>query len=111
MKPIDPSGLLSVRKAIIAQNDALKKIAQSDLLEPTKKAGTDFGAAMSEAIGQVNILQASASDSTQAYTMGETYDIASVILAKQKASLSFEATLQVRNKLIGAYKDIMSMPV
>ncbi len=37
--------------------------------------------------------------------------VASVMLAKQKASMGFEATLQVRNKLLSAYKDIMSMPV
>jgi len=34
-----------------------------------------------------------------------------VMLARQEASVSFEATLQVRNKLLSAYKDIMSMPV
>lgn len=38
-------------------------------------------------------------------------EIAQVMLARQQASLSFEATLQARNKLLSAYKDIMSMPV
>ena len=38
-------------------------------------------------------------------------DIAKVMLARQQASVGFEATLQVRNKLLSAYKDIMSMPV
>ena len=33
------------------------------------------------------------------------------MLARQKASVGFEATLQVRNKLLGAYRDIMNMPV
>jgi flagellar hook-basal body complex protein FliE len=33
------------------------------------------------------------------------------MLARQKASIAFEATLQARNKLLSAYKDIMSMPV
>jgi flagellar hook-basal body complex protein FliE len=32
-------------------------------------------------------------------------------MAKQKASIGFEATLQVRNKLLSAYQDIMNMPV
>ena len=46
-----------------------------------------------------------------AYERGETTDIAAVMLARQRASLGFEATLQVRNRLLSAYKDIMSMPV
>ena len=42
---------------------------------------------------------------------GETTDIAAVMLARQQASIGFQATVQVRNKLLAAYKDIMSMPV
>jgi flagellar hook-basal body complex protein FliE len=45
------------------------------------------------------------------YERGETTDIAAVMLAREKASVGFQATLQVRNKLLSAYKDIMSMPV
>jgi flagellar hook-basal body complex protein FliE len=33
------------------------------------------------------------------------------MIARQKASLAFEATLQARNRLIGAYKDVMNMPL
>jgi flagellar hook-basal body complex protein FliE len=33
------------------------------------------------------------------------------MLAREQSSVSFQATLQVRNKLLAAYKDIMSMPV
>ncbi len=46
-----------------------------------------------------------------AFERGDTTDIAAVMLAKQQASIGFETTLQVRNKLLSAYKDIMSMPV
>jgi flagellar hook-basal body complex protein FliE len=48
---------------------------------------------------------------TESYERGETTDIAAVMLARQQASIGFEATLQVRNRLLTAYKDIMSMPV
>ena len=37
--------------------------------------------------------------------------IAAVMLSREQASVGFQATLQVRNKLLSAYKDIMSMPV
>ena len=60
-------------------------------------------------------LEAHVSDLEQVQKTGELVshlaDIAKVMLARQQASVGFEATLQVRNKLLSAYKDIMSMPV
>ena len=47
----------------------------------------------------------------EAYERGDTHDIVSVMIERQKASLGFETTLQVRNKLLSAYRDIMNMPV
>lgn len=60
--------------------------------------------------------QAAASESVAAHSAasfeaGTETDIAKVIMARQTASLAFEASLQVRNKLLAAYKEIMSMPV
>ena len=59
----------------------------------------------------MNASQNKASALSESYERGETVDIAKVMLARQEASVGFEATLQVRNKLLSAYKDIMSMPV
>ena len=70
-----------------------------------------FGDAMQSALAEVNALQSKSSAVTEAYERGETTDIAAVMLARQHASIGFEATMQVRNKLLAAYKDIMSMPV
>ena len=77
--------------------------------EATRPGG--FGEALQTALRQVNESQARASAMTEAYERGETTDIAAVMLSRQQASLGFEATLQVRNRLLTAYKDIMSMPV
>ena len=73
--------------------------------------GADFADAMRSAIEGVNKLQAQSSEATAAFERGETTDIAAVMLTRQQASVGFETTLQVRNKLLSAYKDIMSMPV
>ena len=70
-----------------------------------------FAASMEQALSSVNQSQNAAGQISEAYERGETTDIAKVMLARQQASVSFEATLQVRNKLLSAYKDIMSMPV
>jgi len=66
---------------------------------------------MKSALNEVSGLQANAEQVTNAYERGDTTDIAGVMLAREKASVGFQATLQVRNKLLSAYKDIMSMPV
>ena len=46
-----------------------------------------------------------------AYERGEDVPLTDVVLSMQKSSLAFEATLQVRNKLLKAYNDVLSMPV
>jgi flagellar hook-basal body complex protein FliE len=46
-----------------------------------------------------------------AYERGEDVPLTDVVLSMQKSSLAFEATLQVRNKLLKAYNDVSSMPV
>ena len=57
----------------------------------------------------MNSLQEQEDVATESYERGETTDIATVALIQQRASVSFEATLQVRNKVLSAYKDIMNM--
>jgi len=112
MTNINTSNLLAMRKAIIEQNNVLKQAAQSPSeTGAVESSRATFGAQMRDAVSQVNELQQQSATAQTAYTMGETTDIAAVMLAKQKASVGFEATLQVRNKLLSAYKDIMNMPV
>jgi flagellar hook-basal body complex protein FliE len=117
MNAIDSSRLLAMRTAIIEQNNALQRAAGAGAGsaaglgdgQETKAGG--FGDAMKSALSQVNELQSQSSAITEAYERGEVTDIAAVMLSRQQASIGFEATMQVRNKLLSAYKDIMSMPV
>lgn len=114
MAGIDATSLMAMRSAILQQNSALQKAAGGDGpgaagAAPTDKTG--FADALKTAISDVNGLQAKASAASEAYERGETTDIAAVMLAREQSSVSFQATLQVRNKLLSAYKDIMSMPV
>ena len=117
MTPISPASLLAMRSQILQQNSALQKAAGIGPADAAKGAGAaattgvDFGAAMKGALEQVNSMQTKAADMSEAYERGETTDIAAVMLARETAAVGFQATLQVRNKLLAAYKDIMSMPV
>jgi flagellar hook-basal body complex protein FliE len=70
-----------------------------------------FGAALDNALRQVSAIQDQATAATTAFETGQTHDLASVMIARQKASIAFEATLQARNRLISAYKDVMNMPL
>ena len=113
---IDATRLMAMRSAILEQNSALQRAAGLGAGSPAGTAeGTTrpggFGDALRNAISQVNDSQAQSTAMTESYERGETTDIASVMLARQQASIGFEATLQVRNRLLTAYRDIMSMPV
>lgn len=70
---------------------------------------TGLGSTFQAALEKLNGINAEAGTLTNAYERGETTDIAKVMLARQRAGIGFEATLQVRNKVLSAYKDIMGM--
>jgi flagellar hook-basal body complex protein FliE len=101
--------VMALRSQILERNQALAKANAVASAAPTGPAS--FGSALDQALQKVNESQNAASDISASYERGDTIDIAKVMLARQEASVSFEATLQVRNKLLSAYKDIMSMPV
>ena len=70
-----------------------------------------FGQAVERALEQVNAAQQKAKSLREAYESGEQVPLTDVVIQMQKASLSFEATLQIRNKVMKAYEDILNMPV
>jgi flagellar hook-basal body complex protein FliE len=104
--------VMALRAQILERNQALARAGTSGPAAPTTEAKpTSFASTMEDALKSVNQGQVEASKLSESYERGETIDIAKVMLARQQASVGFEATLQVRNKLLSAYKDIMSMPV
>ena len=80
-------------------------------LETPATEKPDFGESVKSLLNQVNDAQMRARQMTEAYERGEDVPLTDVVLAMQKSSLSFEATLQVRNKVLKAYEEIMNMPV
>jgi len=70
-----------------------------------------FGDLVRQSVDKVNANQMQASKIASAYERGEGVPLTDVVLSMQKSSLSFEATLQVRNKVLKAYEDILNMPV
>lgn len=117
MSAIKPAGGLSeviaLRQQIIDRSEALRNLretAAAGAASPgSEPGGSSFARTLTSAVEEVSAAQQRASDLAAAYERGEVTDIAQVMLARQESSIAFEATLQVRNKLLAAYQDIMRM--
>jgi flagellar hook-basal body complex protein FliE len=82
----------------------------------TPDAGTStssggFGQALSTAIEGLSQSQNAADDASVRMAAGEPIDLHEVMLARETASLQFQLAVQVRNKLVEAYQDVMRMQV
>lgn len=105
MSEISPQQLLSQIRAMQSELQAGTQTAR-----PTE--GPGFGDLFKNALNQVNDTQQTASQMKQAFEAGSTQaSLAEVMIASQKANLSFRAMTEVRNKLVNAYQEIMNMPV
>ncbi len=105
--------VMALRQHVLERNNALREVrAASETAKadaPTKVPGAGFADTLTTALNQVNAVQMRAGEMQGAYERGQVTDIAQVMLARQEAGVAFEATLQVRNKLLSAYQDIMRM--
>ena len=99
-------------QGVLAQMRALASQARGAELAPPAVTATDFGAVMREALDYVNANQQHATALADRFERGEPgIDVADVMVALQKANISFQAATQVRNRLVSAYQDIMNMPL
>ncbi len=74
-------------------------------------SGPDFKKVLMDNIEQVNKLQQDAEMAIEDLASGKRDDVASVLIAKQKADMAFRMLLQVRNKLVDAYEEVKQMRV
>ena len=109
--PVQMNSLLQQMRDM--QRIASQDVRPRELLNTTDQtAAPSFSNMFSQALNQVNASQQTASGLQEAYIRGDgNVDITRVMVASQKASIGFQAVLQVRNKLVEAYKDVMNMPV
>ena len=71
----------------------------------------EFSDRIQNALSEVADAQKQAADSMKAFDLGTETDLSKVMVDQQISSLGFQLTLNVRNKMLSAYKDIMNMPV
>jgi flagellar hook-basal body complex protein FliE len=77
---------------------------------PDKAAADGFGGVLKSALGEVNDLQNGSQNEMQKF-MNNDSDLHSVMIALEKADISFQMMMQVRNKIVSAYQEIMKTQV
>jgi flagellar hook-basal body complex protein FliE len=85
-------------------------------MKPSDVKSTDaptetFGEFLQQALNKVEQAQNDAATAAQRLASGEITDVAEVMIASEKATLALQLTVQVRNKVIEAYQEMMRMPV
>ena len=71
----------------------------------------NFGEFLTDALGEVNKLQHDSSQASFDLAAGKLQDVSQVTIAAEKASIAMQLTMQVRNKVIDAYQEVMRMQV
>ncbi len=105
MKQNDSSQLLSEMRALAIQSQGVHS--------PERQSeATDFAALLKRSVDAVNDTQKQAGALAESFERGDPkVQLSEVMIALQKARVSFQTITQVRNKLIEAYQDIKNMPI
>ncbi|WP_428773751.1 flagellar hook-basal body complex protein FliE [Vibrio sp.] len=108
----------SAEQLLLAKMESMQVRAQPDFVVSANPLDgqslnppLSFASSMQQVLDSVNQHQAIASQKVTAVETGQSDDLVGAMIASQKASLSFDALMQVRNKLVTSFDDIMKMPV
>lgn len=99
---------------ILQQLQATSALASGIKKQPgnDEVAGVDFSEKLKAAVDQVNVAQKSADKLSEQFVSDQSnVDLHEVMISLQKANVSFQSMVQVRNKLVTAYQEIMNMQV
>lgn len=100
-------------------NTPITRVADQGLIIPLKpqetegvpSAGESFADVMGRFVSDVNTLQNKASESIEKLATGEISDVHQVMIAVEEANTAMDFMLEIRNKIVEAYQEIMQMPV
>lgn len=97
---------------LLSQMQATAAVAGGGSAQQAPQEGADFAAMLKTSIDQVNGAQQGSAEMAKNFELGTSdASLQEVMVSLQKANLSFQTMVQVRNKLVSAYQDIMNMPV
>ncbi|SMC66013.1 flagellar hook-basal body complex protein FliE [Sporomusa malonica] len=87
------------------------KIAEMDSVDSSQQPDKPFGEFLKDALNNVNNLQGESRQASMNLAAGKVQDIAEVTIAAEKAAIALQLTMQVRNKVVDAYQEVMRMQV
>ena len=109
---------VSAEQMMLSKMEAMQFVVQPELIVSANPLDTQnitsslsFSDAMTNVFDAVNQYQSAASKKMTAVETGQSDDLVGAMIASQKASLSFDALMQVRNKVVTSFEDIMKMPI
>jgi flagellar hook-basal body complex protein FliE len=99
--------------SLLVQMRAAVAVAQGQNLQaPAATRGTDFADVLKSSLDGINQTQHQAEEMQKAFVLGDDkVSLSDTMIAMQKANISFQTAVQVRNKVVAAYNDIMNMQV
>ncbi|WP_306520082.1 flagellar hook-basal body complex protein FliE [Rheinheimera sp.] len=100
---------IDTQQSLLTQFADLKQIASNEVMAPTAVNDSGFASDFTQVIRGINAEQNAASELMAAVDAGRSDDLVGAMVASQKASLSFEMLLQMRNKVMNGVDDIMRM--
>lgn len=105
------SSITQVQQEMLGRMQQIADAAGSSPIKPASQTAPNAGGLFMEAMRSVDTQQHQASAAMAAVDSGKSDDLVGAMLDSQKASVSFSALLQVRNKLTTAFDDVMRMPL
>ncbi|MBV1960811.1 MAG: flagellar hook-basal body complex protein FliE [Immundisolibacteraceae bacterium] len=110
--PVSVDTVLAQMRTILAEGrvemPALDQAKGVDGVKPTQ----GFGALLTESLDKVNAAQKNAGQLQDRFLQGDDkVSLAEVMIAGQKSEISFQSLLQVRNRVVNAYEEIMRIPI
>jgi flagellar hook-basal body complex protein FliE len=97
---------------LLSEMQRMKTVAGSEVNIESNGEKSDFAEVFKSLLKDANSAQKQSSELANAFQVGdESVDLTDVMISSQKSRLAFQAVLQVRNKLVNAYQDIMNMPI
>lgn len=96
---------------ITAPNISLPNLNLSNNTSQTSANGTSFSQMLNNALNNVNAMQQTADQAGVQLAAGNTTDIHNVMIATEQASLAMDLAVQVRNKVVEAYQQMMQMQI
>lgn len=100
------AGVAPIQLSALSPMPAMPSMAAS---QTSTSSPSSFASTLSQALQQVNQLQTQAQQAEDALLAGQTTDFSQAIVAVEKASLAVQLTVEVRNRALDAYQEVMRM--